>query len=125
MIGMFYGCSLLSSLADISKWNTSNVENMKYMFAECKLLKSLPDISGWNVKNVTNMSMMFKNCENLSLIPTISKWSPKEDSNKYMYNKMFFGCNEKEIKLPSKFMNNFDDNILPYEYKDDSPNNVY
>ena len=121
MTFMFCGCSLISSLPDISKWNTSNVENMKYMFAECKLLKSLPDISVWNVKNVTNMSMMFKNCENLSSIPSkISKWSPKEDSNKYIYYKMFFGCNEKAIKVPSKFMQNFDDNILPYEYKDGS-----
>jgi surface protein len=118
MIGMFYGCSLLSSLADISKWNTSNVENMKYMFAECKLLKSLPDISGWKVKNSTNMSMMFKNCENLSSVP-ISKWSPKEDSNKYIYYKMFFGCNEKAIKVPSKFMPNLDDNNVPIDFKDD------
>ena len=126
MSSMFYGCSLLSSLPDISKWNTRNVENMKYMFGECKLLKSLPDISVWNVKKVNNMSMMFKNCENLSSIPSkISKWSPKEDSNKYIYNKMCFGCNEKKIKIPPKFMQNFDDNILPYEYKDDSPNNVY
>ena len=116
---MFHGCSLLSSLPDISKWNTSNVEKMKCMFAECKSLKSLPDISVWNVKNVNNMSMMFKNCENLSSIPSkISKWSPKEDSKMYIYNKMFFGCNEKKINVPSKFMQKFDDNILPFEYKD-------
>ena len=120
MRNMFSGCSSLSSLPDISSWNTSKVENMKYMFAGCKLLKSLPDISDWNVKNVKNMSMMFKNCGNLSSIPSkISKWNPKEDSNKYIYNKMFFGCDEKKLKVPPKFMQNFDNEILPYEYKDD------
>ena len=35
---MFYGCSKLSSLADISKWNTNNVTDMSYMFCECKQL---------------------------------------------------------------------------------------
>ena len=126
MLCMFYGCVSLSSLPDISKWNTSNVENMKYMFAECKSLKSLPDISIWKVKNVSNMSMMFKNCKNLSSIPPkISKWTPKEDKNKYIYNKMFFGCDEKKLNVSSKFMKSFDDKDLPYEYKDDSPYDVY
>ena len=29
---MFYECSKLSSLPDISKWNTSNVKDMSYIF---------------------------------------------------------------------------------------------
>ena len=29
---MFYECSLLSNLPDISKWNTSNVNDMSAMF---------------------------------------------------------------------------------------------
>ena len=32
---MFYGCSSLSSLPDISKWNTNNVTYMFFMFSEC------------------------------------------------------------------------------------------
>ena len=32
MNGMFYGCSSLISLPDISKWNTSNVTQMKCLF---------------------------------------------------------------------------------------------
>ena len=32
---MFRGCSSLSSLPDISKWNTSNVTNMSNMFSGC------------------------------------------------------------------------------------------
>ena len=45
---MFYGCSSLISLPDISKWNTKNVNAMGLMFEECSSLISLPDISKWN-----------------------------------------------------------------------------
>ena len=57
---MFYGCSSLKSLPDLSKWDTKNVTNMSYMFYRCSSLKSLPDISKWDTKNVTNMSNMFR-----------------------------------------------------------------
>ena len=56
---MFYGCSSLTSLSDISKWNINNVTNMSYMFYGCSSLTSLFDISKWNTNNVTNMSYMF------------------------------------------------------------------
>ena len=39
---MFRGCSSLSSLPDISNWNTTNVNNMSYMFSWCSSLSSLP-----------------------------------------------------------------------------------
>ena len=58
MNNMFYGCSSLSSLPDISKWNTNNVTNMSFMFYRCSSLLSLPDISKWNTNNVTNMRAM-------------------------------------------------------------------
>ena len=45
---MFYNCSSLSSLPDISKWNTSNVNYMSDMFYRCYSLISLPDLSKWN-----------------------------------------------------------------------------
>ena len=35
MSGIFYKCSLLLSLPDISKWNTNNTYNMQYMFDGC------------------------------------------------------------------------------------------
>ena len=35
---MFDDCSSLSSLFDISKWNTNNVTDMSYMFRNCSLL---------------------------------------------------------------------------------------
>ena len=75
MRNMFHGCSLLPSLSDISKWNTSNVTNMGNMFYRCSSLSSLPDISTWDTSNVTSMSCMFYFCKSLSGLPDISKWN--------------------------------------------------
>ena len=68
---LFYGCSSLSSLPDISKWNTNIVNNMSYMFCGCSSLSSLSDISNWNTNNVNNMSYMFLGCPNIILSKVI------------------------------------------------------
>ena len=62
---MFAGCSSLSSLPDISKWNTNNVTNMSKMFCGCSSLSSLPDISKWNINNTTNIRDMYSECLNI------------------------------------------------------------
>ena len=56
---MFYRCSSLSSLSDISNWNTSNVTKISCMFYRCSLLSSLPNISNWNTSNVTKMHVFW------------------------------------------------------------------
>ena len=56
---MFYECTSLSSLPDISKWNTSSVIEIHNMLIGCSSLSSLPDISKWNTNDVTDMSEMF------------------------------------------------------------------
>ena len=61
---MFYDCSSLSSLPNISKWNTKNVTNMGGMFYGCESLSSLPDISKWNTSNVNDMEHMIDKCFN-------------------------------------------------------------
>ena len=52
-----------------------NVINMSDMFYKCSSLLSLPDISKWNTNNITNMSVMFYECSSLSCLPDISKWN--------------------------------------------------
>jgi len=42
---LFYGCSSLSSLPDISKLNFNKITDMSNMFYGCSSLSSLPDIS--------------------------------------------------------------------------------
>ena len=86
---MFDNCSSLSSLPNISNWNTSNVSNMSFMFNECISLLSLPDISNWNISKVNNMSHMFNNCKLLESFPDISKW---DTSNLFYLSNIFDNC---------------------------------
>ena len=72
---LFYNCSSLISLPDISKWNTSKVKDMNGLFYNCSSLISLPDISQWKTNNVINMKEMFYYCSSLSLLPDISQWN--------------------------------------------------
>ena len=39
---MFRGCYSLNSLPDISKWDTSNVNDMRSMFGECLSTINIP-----------------------------------------------------------------------------------
>ena len=89
MSGMFYGCSSLTSLSDISKWDTKNVTNMNSMFSGCRSLTSLSDISNWDTKNVTIMGCMFYDCNSLTSLPDISKWDTKKVTS---MSCMFYGC---------------------------------
>ena len=75
MCSMFYGCSSLISLPDISKWNTNNVKHMNSLFFNCSSLIFLPDISKWNTDKVNNMSFMFYGCSSLKFKPDISNWN--------------------------------------------------
>ena len=96
---MFLGCDTLSSLSNISNWDTSKVTDMHSMFSGCKILSSLPDISNWDTSKVTDMTCMFRNCNNLSSLPDISKWNISKVTN---MNCMFSGC-DKLLNIPSKF----------------------
>ena len=68
-------CYSLTTLPDISKWNTSNVIDMSSMFYNCKSLISLPDISSWNLKRIDDISFIFHGCHSLLSLPDISKWN--------------------------------------------------
>ena len=48
---------------NISKWDTSKVNNIGGMFLKCNSLISLPDISLWNTTNVY-VKKMFDECFN-------------------------------------------------------------
>ena len=43
------------------------------MFYECSDLVSLPDISNWSTQNITNMKQIFSGCFNLKNIPNLKK----------------------------------------------------
>ena len=46
-----------------------NVNNMSKMFCDCKSLSSLPDISKWNTQNIKNIENMFSGCNKKLNIP--------------------------------------------------------
>ena len=71
---MFAGCSSLKEIPDIFQLEVHNVVKIKNLFDSCSSLKEIPDISNWNTKNVTNMDYLFKNCCLLESLPDISKW---------------------------------------------------
>ena len=72
MNSMFSDCKSLSSLPDISKWNTNNVKDMSYMFKDCSALSSLPDISNWNNYEKYKENI-FEGCNKSLKIPSKSQ----------------------------------------------------
>ena len=58
---MFYFCSSLISLPNISEWNTSQVSNMSGMFSECNSLLNLPDMKKPN-NCITSDDNEMNNC---------------------------------------------------------------
>ena len=89
MNNLFDGCKHLSSVSDISNWNTKKVIDMSNLFCECISLKSLPDLSHWKTRNVTDMSKLFCQCKLLSELPDISYWNTENVTN---MEKLFYGC---------------------------------
>ena len=81
MDGMFYNCNKIYSLPDISRWNTENCISMSHLFYNCSSLSSLPDLSKWNTKNVKDMSGMFSFCSSLKFLPDISNWKTHNVEN--------------------------------------------
>ena len=73
--GLFYNCSSLEELPDLSKLNTSKVIIMNSIFYGCEKLEVLPDISKWSTDNVINISLIFFDCHSLKSLPDISKWN--------------------------------------------------
>ena len=78
---MFKDCSSLTSLPDISKWNTKNVENMESLFYNCSKLLIMPNISNWNICKVTKLKSMLYNCSSLINLPDLSSWNNNHNIN--------------------------------------------
>ena len=93
---MLYGCSSLKYLTDLSKWKTNNVTTMNMMFYGCSSLKSLPHLSKWKTNNATTMNMMFYRCSSLKYLPDLSKW----ETNNVTYMSMMFNKCSSLKSLP-------------------------
>ena len=60
-----------NEILEIKLKGINNITDMSYMFFGCSNLSNLPDISKWNTNNVTNMDNMFNGCSKLTSIPSI------------------------------------------------------
>ena len=58
MSGMFNDCYVLTSVGNLSKWNTSKVTDMSWMFNGCNSFEQ-KDVNNWNMSNVQDVSYMF------------------------------------------------------------------
>ena len=80
---IFSNCLSLSSLPDISKWNTNNVNDIYEMLRNCISLSSLPDITKWNTNKIRDMENMNLNCYNCLLLYLPDKQIFNESSESY------------------------------------------
>ena len=64
---------------DISKWNTSKVEDMGYCFYGCYEFNC--DISNWDVSKVTDFEAMFHKCKKFN--QPIGKWNISKAQNMF------------------------------------------
>ena len=73
MEATFQSCKKLTTMGDVSGWDTSKVTNMREMFCQCNLITSV-DVTNWKTGNVTNMNGIFSNCEKLTSVGDLSGW---------------------------------------------------
>ena len=85
-LGMFSGCSKLTSVGDLSKWTGSNATNVAYMFNGDANLEKL-DLAKFNPSPATNFSYMFAGCTALTSVGDLSQWTGSNATNvAYMFN---------------------------------------
>ena len=100
--GMFDGCSSLTTIGDLSGWNTSSLTNASDMFAVCSKLTTLGDLSGWDTSNLTNAQYMFGFCSRLSA--DCSSWDVSK-----VANHSYFNTNAPGVILPLAWQTSSDE----------------
>ena len=83
---MFKGCYDINEM-DLSKFDTSDVDDMNYMFDYCSSLTSI-NLSNLNTQNVKRLYCMFQGCSSLTSIDVSSFNTNKVTTLHYMFN----GC---------------------------------
>ena len=83
---LFQGCLNITEI-DLSKFNTSLVNNTEHMFSGCFSLTSL-DLSNINTDKVTTMSYMFSGCFSLTSLDLSNINTDKVTTMSYMFS----GC---------------------------------
>ena len=82
---MFYNCSKLKEI-NVSKFKTTNCENIESMFNRCSSLESI-DMLNWDMKNINNIEYLFDGCSKLKNI----KMNFNNNNPKCFQEYYFFG----------------------------------
>jgi surface protein len=80
MRSMFRRASVFE--ANLSRWDTSRVKNMKYTFAETQSFSGI-GLDRWNVSEVSNAQFMFFNATSFNA--NLSKWNVSDLDMRYMF----------------------------------------
>ena len=97
---MFRNCTNIVSI-DLSRFDSSNVDNMNYMFGRCFELKEI-NMSNLNTEKVTDMGYMFNKCKNLTKIILPPSFITKNVTNMAF---MFHFCTKlQNIMFPNSFI---------------------
>ena len=140
--GLFYGCSSLNILPNISKWNTKNIISMKELFYGCSSLAILPDLSNWNINKIKYINDIISEgfsqssiindlhySNNDSIISSISENNKKYLSFSSIYNGFldenhlnnlsnnFYDSNLEFVDNNSKSISNTSENQLDIYYQ--------
>ena len=92
---LFLDCQHLETI-DLSKFDSSEIDSMKWMFCNCFSLKKI-NLSNFDTKRVSNMSLLFYSCKSLKTI-NLSSFNFYNTEN---FDFMFSDCvNLKEIIFP-------------------------
>ncbi len=89
---LFYGSN--ATTIDLSRFNTANVTDMRYMFNLCTNLTSL-DVSNFDTSKVTNMQSIFHDCNSLTTLDL----SNFDTSNVTNMSYMFYGSGFTTLDL--------------------------
>ena len=74
MGSMFWGTSNLTTIGDVSNWNTSSVTRMSRMFQSASNLTGALDLNSWDTSSVTFMYSMFHGASSIPSLGDISGW---------------------------------------------------
>ncbi|AJK51385.1 BspA family leucine-rich repeat surface protein [Mycoplasma capricolum] len=91
---LFYGATSFNQ--DISTWNVSNVENMRYMFDGAYSFNQ--PIGNWNTSKVIDMGYMFDGATSFN--QDLSKWNTSKVLNKHNQNIGYVNPNWKPEHRP-------------------------
>lgn len=84
---MFSGNHQLTTVGDLSDWNTANCTDISHMFYDDLNLQNIGTLDKWNTSNVVFMAHAFDSTPNLATIGDLSQWQTGSVQDmSYMFN---------------------------------------